>query len=82
MFCALNVADTCWFPFMVTGQVEEYPVHAPPHPTKLESSGVSVSVTCVPAEKLALHVPGQLIPAGLLMTVPEAFPGSVTDNVG
>jgi hypothetical protein len=82
MFWALNVADTCWFPFIVTGQVEEYPLQASPHPTKLELSGVSVSVTSVPAEKLALHVPGQLIPEGLLVTVPELFPGRVTDNVG
>jgi hypothetical protein len=67
---------------MVTGQVEECPLQAPPHPTKFEFSGVSVSVTCVPAEKLALHVPGQLIPEGLLVTVPELCPGRVTDNVG
>ena len=29
-----------------------------------------MSETFVPEEKLAVHVPGQLIPAGLLVTVP------------
>ena len=80
MFCALNVAVTCWFEFMVTGQVEAYPLQAPPHPTKFEFCGVSVSVTCVPVLKLALHVCGQLIPGGLLVTVPVLFPASVTFN--
>ena len=35
-----------------------------------------MSETFVPDEKLAVHVPGQLIPAGLLVTVP--VPDAVT----
>jgi hypothetical protein len=33
-------------------------------------AGVAVSVTCTPLLKLALHVDGQLMPAGLLVTDP------------
>ena len=39
---------------------------------------LAVSVTTVPWGKLALHVVGQSIPAGLLVTFP--FPLIVTDN--
>ena len=34
----------------------------------------AVSVTCVPDGKLALQVPGQLIPDGALVTVPVPVP--------
>ena len=37
---------------------------------------LALSVTEVPEAKLALHVPGQLIPAGVLVTVP--VPATVT----
>ena len=43
---------------------------------------VSVSVTCVPALKLALHVVGQLIPEGLLDTVPVPVPDRLTLKTG
>jgi hypothetical protein len=39
-----------------------------------------VSVTFVPLEKFALQVPGQLIPVGLLVTVPDPDDGDVTVN--
>jgi hypothetical protein len=40
--------------------------------------GVAVSVTGVLAGKVALQVVGQLIPAGELVTVPDALPLSET----
>jgi phage tail protein X len=51
------------------------PVHAA---NELFESAVSVNVTCVLFAKLALQVPGQLIPAGLLTTVPDPAPMSET----
>jgi hypothetical protein len=39
-------------------------------------AGVAVRATVVPLSKLALHVEGQLIPAGLLVTLP--WPETVT----
>lgn len=51
------------------------PLQAPLQPPKLEfADGVAVKVTCVPDEKLAVQVEPQLIPAGVLVTVPEPFP--------
>jgi hypothetical protein len=41
--------------------------------------GVAVSVTGVPLLKLALHVDGQLMPAGVLITVP--LPVKLTASV-
>ena len=55
------------------------PLHAPLKPEKLDPEvGVAVRVTEVPLLKLALQAVGQLIPAGLLVTVPE--PETVTVN--
>jgi len=46
-------------------------VHAPLKPEKVNpEAGVAVSETFVPSAKFALQVPGQFIPAGLLVTVP------------
>lgn len=47
---------------------------------KLFTVGFSVRVTCVFDAKLAEHVPGQLIPAGLLVTDPVLEVGPVTVN--
>jgi hypothetical protein len=47
------------------------PEQAWPQPLKAQPlAGVADNVTCVPGAKLALHVVGQLIPAGELATVP------------
>jgi hypothetical protein len=59
------------------------PVHAPDQLAKvLLVAGVSVSVTGVFGEKFAVQVPvegvAQLIPAGLLVTVPEPPPAVAT----
>jgi hypothetical protein len=37
-------------------------------------AGTAVSFTLVPAAKDALHVEGQFMPVGLLVTVPVALP--------
>jgi hypothetical protein len=53
------------------------PLHAPLQPVKLYSAaGVAVRLTRVPLAKLALQVLPQLIPLGLLVTVP--LPAVVT----
>jgi hypothetical protein len=70
----LNCAMTEALPFRVSvhGVV---PPQAPYHPPNVESdSGVAVSVMDVPLGKSALHAPGQLMPAGLLVTVPVPAP--------
>ena len=55
------------------------PVHAPVQPANVEPEpAAAVSVTCVPLAKLALHVEPQLMPAGLLVTVPVPVPASAT----
>jgi len=65
---------------MVTAQGAR-PVHpAPDQPEKmLPFAGVAVNVT-VPGRKPAEHVVGQLIPTGLLVTVPVPVPDTVTVN--
>ena len=60
-------------------RLHKEPLHAPPKPPRLKPEpAVAVNVTDVPAAKLAVHVEGQLIPAGLLITVP--LPVTVTVN--
>jgi len=55
------------------------PEHAPDQPAKVElDDGVAVRVTDVPLSKLALQVAPQLIPDGLLVTVPEPVPLTCT----
>ena len=71
---AVNVAVTAALPVKVTLQVP-VPVQAPDQPVNVEVAfGTAVSVTMVPLVKLALHIAPQLIPAGLLMTVPAPVP--------
>ena len=55
------------------------PLQAPPHPANVEpDAGAAVRVTAVPLLKFALHVLGQLIPLGLLVTFPLPVPARVT----
>ena len=68
---AVKVAVALWLELSVTAQVSLLPLHAPPQLVKLSfAAGVAVSVTWVPLEKLAVQVEPQLIPAGLLETLP------------
>ena len=77
---AVNVAETVAAAVKVTVHAP-IPVQLPPQPPKKKFvPAVSVSVTCVPWAKLAVHVVGQLIPAGLLVTVPAPAAGPVTVN--
>ena len=74
----LNVAVRDLDELIVTAQAA-VPVHAPLQPANVEpEAGVSVIVTTVPLVKFAVHVPGQLIPEGLLVTVPVPFPARLT----
>lgn len=76
----LKVAETDLAASMVRVQVT-VPVQAPLHPAKLEPEpGVALRVTTVFWAKLALQVPPQLIPAGLLFTVPEPVPVLVSER--
>jgi hypothetical protein len=80
----LKVAVTCVFPLRVSVQVGLFPLHPPPdHPVKVEfGAGVSVSTTWLPALKPAVQVFPQLIPEGLLVTVPCPVPLRTTLNIG
>jgi hypothetical protein len=50
-------------------------------PAKYEpGAGVAVSVTCESAPNSPAHVPGQLIPAGVDVTVPAPLPVSRTSS--
>jgi hypothetical protein len=74
----LKVAVTDLFAFIVSVQVV-VPLQAPDHPAKKAPfAGTGVSFTLVPEEKEALHVGAQLMPAGVLVTVPLAVPASDT----
>ena len=58
----------------------EIPLHAPLQPLKVEPlAGFAVSVTVLFVAKLAEQVLPQLMPAGLLVTVPE--PDLVIDSL-
>jgi hypothetical protein len=76
-----KVAVTEFAALKATLQVA-FPVHPPLQPEKMSLvAGVSLSVTWLFCGKLAEHVAGQLIPAGLLVTVPVPAPAMATDMV-
>lgn len=67
-----NVAVIVRFEFRTNEHVRiVLPVHGPPlQPRNCPVKGVSISVMLVLAGKVAVHVVPQLIPAGLLVTLP------------
>jgi hypothetical protein len=72
-----NVAVTCVFCPPASASWQLCPLHAPLKPEKLEpAAGAAVRLTVLPPANEAVHVPGQLIPAGVLVTVP--LPETVT----
>ena len=75
--CGVNVAVTALAAPTVSAQVE--PEQSPENPAKtLPLAAVGVSVTLVPAAKLALQVAPQLMPAGLEAIEPLPVPARVT----
>jgi hypothetical protein len=78
---AVKLAVTFSAALIVTAQTP-VPLHAPLHPAKVEpSAGVAVSITWVPDWKLALQMEPQLIPDGVLVTVPEPVPVEATERL-
>ena len=77
----LNVAVTDSAAFIVMTQLP-VPLHAPLQPANTEPvTGAAVSVTTVPLVKLAEHPLPQLIPVGLLVTLPAPVPARDTLSV-
>jgi hypothetical protein len=76
----LKVAVTALAALMVTEQVP-VPLQAPLHPAKVEPEpATAVKTTVAPLVKFALHVLGQVMPLGLLVTVPVPVPANVTES--
>jgi len=77
---AVNFAPTEVAAFIVTLHVD-VPLHPPDHPPKVAlDAGTAVSVTTVPAEYVTTQVVPQLMPEGLLVTLPPPVPEVVTVN--
>lgn len=65
-----KLATTLWSELRETLHPPE-PAHAPPQPVKMNPcAGATVTATLVPETKLVVQLLPQLMPAGLLMTVP------------
>jgi len=74
----LKMAVTDRVAFRVTWHVV-VPEQEPPHPANVEPAmGVAVSWTTVPLLKVAPQAVPQLMPAGLLVTVPAPVPEALT----
>src|SRR5574337_493850 len=74
----LNVAVTDLAIFIVRVQVRAVPAQSPPQLKVEPPVGAAVRVTPAPLVNVAKQTPGQLIPAGLLVTVPVPLPATVT----
>jgi hypothetical protein len=78
---AVKLAVTAPFAVIVKVQVPVPSHSTPPHPANVELAfGVAVSVIAVPLAKFAEQAVGQLIPVGVLVTVPPPVPASETVN--
>jgi hypothetical protein len=81
VWLTLNVAVAVRLLFIVTVHAP-VPLQAPLHPAKKDPLlACAVSFTFVPDANEAEHVGEQLMPAGLLVTVPLLLPASVTVSV-
>src|SRR3989442_907034 len=79
---SVNVAVTVVAALRVTGQAPGPEQPPPVQPLKVEpAAGAAVSVTAVPLAKLAAQVAPQVMPAGLLVTVPAPVPALETVSV-
>jgi len=77
---SLKVAVTVRAALIVTVQLP-VPLHAPPQPVNVEpEAALAVSVTCVPAAYVLVHVAPHEIPLGELVTVPVPEPLFATDR--
>jgi hypothetical protein len=76
---ALNDAIANWWLSITTAQKSAVPELAPDHNARaLSAPGVLERVTEVPVAKTALHVPGQVMPAGDDVTVLLPGPSDAT----
>src|SRR5580693_5302112 len=84
LWVGLKVAATCSLALSVTVQVVPTPLQPPPdQPANDElAPAVAVRVTEVAGAKLALQVAPQLMPAGVLTTLPVPLPLRATVNTG
>ena len=83
LWIRLKVAVTFSLALSVTTQVGLLPQLPPFQPAKDEfAAAVAVSVTSVPGLKLALQVCPQLMPKGLLATLPVPVPLRATVSTG
>src|SRR5437016_4980141 len=79
---SVNVAVTVVAALRVTVQAPGPEQPPPLQPLKVEpAAGAAVSVTAVPLAKLAAQVAPQVMPAGLLVTVPAPVPALETVSV-
>src|SRR5947199_7739100 len=80
--CRVKVAVTVVAALRVTVQAPGPEQPPPVQPLKVEPpAGAAVSVTAVPLAKLAAQVAPQVMPAGLLVTVPAPVPALETVSV-